>query len=407
MPPRLRPDRIPLALAAIFVAVCMVITIWNQSVGVIFPRISIRAADQLFGIAPEPPPPLTLAAVLSGEAQNAFSRRIGTSLPMYPTAVRIKNQIAYSLFDVPAVASIAFGREKHLYEWVYVHEYCGRKGNVDASSVARWADKIKDIQDYAASHGKAFIYLLTPSKAAIYPEYLPDTLCPARLQETVSKLPPYDRALEERGVHYLDGSRLLAGAREREAIELFPRGGTHWNALGASLAAGQVVRILQQQQSRLDFGLVRTQWRETQEPQGTDRDLLNLLNLYWPDAHYPVPKMLPAASAADRSCRPTKIIEVGGSFLDQVNEALRASGCPPQISYWFYWDFLHIAYAGGERRSEPAREAERVADLAGSDVIVLEENEMNIGETEHLKALHALVASETHMATARGVSATH
>jgi hypothetical protein len=399
-----RPERIPLIAAAAFVAACFVMTLWNLGVGAFFPRFSIRSSTQLYGMTQAAPAPVTLAAIMSGEAQTAFSRRIGTSLLIYPSAVRAKNQIEYSLFDVSGASSVAFGRDKRLYEWAYVDEYCARSGAADARALADWGDKIRDIQDYAASHGKAFLYVITPSKAAVYPEYLPDRPCASRLRGTTTKLPAYERALDERGIHYLDGSGLLAGEREHHAIELFPRGGTHWNALGAGLAAREVVAILKRQQPLLDLTNISTAWTQSREPQGTDRDLLNMLNLYWPDADYPVPTIKYAAREPGQSCRPAQIMEVGGSFLEQINAALLQSGCAPRISYWFYWDRLHMSFAGKDREFAPPRDEDRLADLAGSDVILLEENEMNIGETDHLKALHALILSSTRISSVSGTA---
>jgi alginate O-acetyltransferase complex protein AlgJ len=403
---RLRFDRIPLVLAATFVAVCTVITVWNLSVAAVFPRIAIRNWNQLYGLAEQKPPAFNLANFLAGDLQTGFSRQIGATLPIYAPAVRVRNQVEYSIFDLPNAPSVAFGRDKRLYEWAYINEYCGRNGETNARTLAEWADKINDIQDYATSHGKAFVYLITPSKAAVYPEHLPDNhLCPAVLRGTTNKLPPYDRALDERRIHYIEGANLMAAERDRHEIELFPRGGTHWNALGARLATTQLVSLIKGQNSDLDLDSVSTLWTESRSPEGTDRDLVNMLNLYWFDTDYPVPKIARNSSAIEQACRPAKIMEVGGSFLEQVNVALRDSRCPPEISYWFYWNFAHVSYPNGKRQSAPPSDEDRLADLAGSDVLLLEENEFNIGETEHLKALHALVVSATRMTSTRDAPA--
>jgi hypothetical protein len=399
--PRLQLARIPLGVAAAFVAGCCVVTVWNLTVAAIFPRLVIRNWNQLYGLIEERAPPFTLNNFVSGDIQAAFSRQIGATLPIYAPAVRVRNQLQYSLFGLVNAPSVMFGRDKRLYERAYIDEYCKRTDRVNAPTVAAWADDIKDIQDYAALHGKAFIYLITPSKAAIYPEYLPEShACPSVSRTTTTKLPPYERALDERGVHYLDGSSLMAAERERQGITLFPRGGTHWNALAAGLASVQLVSRLKAQNPRLDLDGVSTAWTKSRNPEGTDRDLVNMLNLYWFDTDYPVPKITRDSAKTDQACQPAKIMEVGGSFLEQINVALRGSRCPPQISYWFYWNFAHVYYAADKRRSEPPRDAQRAADLAGSDVILLEENEMNIGETEHLKELHALAVSAGHMGSA-------
>src|SRR5947209_3074788 len=195
----LRADRIPLALAAAFVAVCSIVTAWNLTVATAFPRLVIRNWNLLYGLVDEAPAPFSVASFVRGEDQTNFSRRLGATLPIYAPAVRIRNQIEYSVFGLPNAPSVIFGRDKHLYERAYIDEYCGRSGRTKAEALADWADKIGDIQDYAKSHGKAFVYLITPSKAAIYPDYLPENLiCPALSQGTTNKLAPYRAALNGR-----------------------------------------------------------------------------------------------------------------------------------------------------------------------------------------------------------------
>lgn len=398
---RLRPERIPLALSAAFIAACSVITAWNLTIAAAFPRLVIRNWNQLYGLIEETPASFSVASFVRGEDQTNFSRRLGAALPIYAPAVRIRNQIEFSVFGVANAPSVIFGRDKHLYERAYIDEYCGRAGEANAQVLADWAEKIRDIQDYATLHGKAFVYLITPSKAAVYPEYLPDNLvCPALLQGSTNKLPPYRDALGTRRVPYIDGATLMAAERGRHGIELFPRGGTHWNALGASLAATRLGSLAKAKANHVDLDGIDTAWTESRSPQGTDRDLVNMLNLYWFDTDYPVPEIVHTSSSTDQTCRPTKIMEVGGSFLEQINVALRGSRCPPDISYWFYWDFAHVFYEGGKRRSEPPRGDNRLADLTSSDVIVLEENEYNIGTTDHLNALHSLIVSKARQQSA-------
>jgi alginate O-acetyltransferase complex protein AlgJ len=404
---RPRPRQIPLAIAAAFVAVCSVVTAWNLSVAAVFPRLSTPNWNQLFGATEEKSVPISVASFLRGEDQTALSLRLGATLPIYAPAIRVRNQIQYSLFGIPNAPSVAFGREKWLYEWPYITEYCARNGETNAKRLADWAEKIRDIQDYATSHEKAFVYLITPSKAAIYPEDLPQSHpCPSVLRGTTDKLTSYRHVLDEWHIRYVDGAGLMAAERGRHEIELFPRGGIHWNALGASLAATELVSLVKAQTLRLDLDSINTAWTESRSPEGSDRDLVNMLNLYWFDTDYPVPKIAHGPLAIDRTCRPAKIMEVGGSFLEQINVALRESRCPPEISYWFYWNFSHVFYAEGKRRSAPPVQADRLADLAGSDVILLEENELMIGETDHLTALHGLVVSAGRMTSARDAPAT-
>jgi hypothetical protein len=391
---RLRPERIPLALAAAFVAVCSVITVWNLTVASAFPRLVVRNWSPLYGLVEEAPTSFSLASFVRGEDQTSFSRRLGATLPFYAPAVRIRNQMEYSVFGVSNAPSVIFGRDKRLYQRAYIDEYCGRAGEANAQVIADWAEKIRDIQNYATSHGKTFVYLITPSKAAVYPEHLPDNLmCPALLRGSTNKLPPYRNALDQRHVPYVDGATVMVTERARHGIELFPAGGTHWNALGASLAATQLASLVKAEAHHLNLDGIDLGWRESRSPQGTDRDLVEMLNLYWFDTDYPIPQIAHGSANIDPTCRPAKIMEVGGSFLEQINVALRGSRCPPEISYWFYWNSAHVFYHGDKRRSEPPSDDTRVTDLTSTDVILLEENESILAMTDHLNALHSLVVA--------------
>jgi hypothetical protein len=49
----------------------------------------------------------------------------------------------------PNAPSVIFGRDKHLYERAYIDEYCGRRRRGECPVLADWAEKIRDIQDYA------------------------------------------------------------------------------------------------------------------------------------------------------------------------------------------------------------------------------------------------------------------
>src|SRR5947209_15549084 len=94
----LRAERIPLALAAAFIAVCSIVTAWNLTVAAAFPRLAIRNWNLLYGLIEEAPAPFSVASFVRGEDQTNFSRRLGATLPIYAPAVPsgIKSNIPFS-----------------------------------------------------------------------------------------------------------------------------------------------------------------------------------------------------------------------------------------------------------------------------------------------------------------------
>ena len=99
------------------------------------------------------------------------------------------------------------------------------------------------MQDYFESRGKVFLYVITPSKVAQSPQYIPDGYtCPAAAKDRSDKLLVYDDILDRHGVHFVDTASDLAAAREEYGISMFPRGGIHWNSLATALGTQKVDR---------------------------------------------------------------------------------------------------------------------------------------------------------------------
>lgn len=385
--------RLPIFGCAAFIAFLFLANLWNFAVERDWPKLRIRSASPLAGVAKPKPAPWTLDAFLSGETQKAVSANLGRMSPVFPISVRAKNQLVFSLFGGSAAPGVAIGRNGQLYEQLYIDEFCARDGGFDPSRLRAWSSSLRDIQDMAQAHGKSFVYLISPSKAARYPEDLPKSApCAARATAMPDKLAPYRAALDELQVRYVDGAALMTAEKSRQPIALFPRGGSHWNSVGGALAMRDVTRAT----SPSPVGIFDFTSAPAPEAVGTDRDLLDLLNLLWPDAHYPT-AAIGRAGEKDNCARAPRLLALGGSFLHQVLAAATLAPCPPQIDYWFYMrtadngiELGHYRRAPGDASNGerlPATPDELDENLAGADVILLEENEAGISTTKQVTHL--------------------
>ena len=132
--------------------------------------------------------------------------------------------------------------------------------------------------------------------------------------------------------------------------------------------------------------------------EGTDRDLLDLLNLLWPDATYPTTVITNEIYQQACSVSP-RLLAMGGSFLHEILAAATLAQCPPQIDYWFYMrteDFgVELGHywrkpgeaGNGERQSADDRVLD--ANVRNADVVILEENESNIATMKQVDQLKA------------------
>lgn len=376
--------RLPIFGCAGFILFLFLANLWNFAVARDWPKLRIRSASPLAGVAKPKPIPWTLDAFLAGETQKAASINLGRESPVFPIAVRAKNQLVYSLFGQSAAPGVVVGRNDQLYEQFYIDEFCARGGAPDLTRVDEWTSTLSGIQQAAEARGKSFVYVVSPSKAARYPEDLPLSVpCAARAATTPDKLAPYLAALAKASVRHVDGAGLISAERPHYAIPLFPRGGTHWNSVGGALAFREATRVLPASPlGALDFA-----YAPAPQAMGTDRDLLDLLNLLWPDAHYPTAAIGRAGQAGD-CARTPRLLAMGGSFLHQILAAATLAPCPPQIDYWFYMRMEDNRVELGHYRRAPgdASNGERLSaaleeldeNLAGADFILLEENESNI-----------------------------
>jgi len=392
--------RLPIFAAAGGVIFLFLATLWNYAVERDHPKWRLRSAHPLAGVARPEPTQVSLGGILSGETQKSFSSNLAQSLPVFPFAVRARNQLLYSLFGASGAGGLVVGRGEQLFERFYIDEFCRRGAPPSETALAHWAQRVAENESAAHARGKSFAYLISPSKASQYPQYFPaGAKCPALARGTVDKLAPYRAALDARGLRFVDAPALLEARKKDYDIDFFPRGGTHWNLLGAALATREATRLFGEESG---LGAFDFDWRRGDAAEGTDRDLLDLLNLLWPDPHYPVATILRAPDAHAQCARAPRLLALGGSFVREIIVALAQAPCPPQIDYWFSMrlandDFDLVRYhtepgdiGNGERR--PADLAELRASAQEADAILLEENEANIGtlsQVENLwRALH-------------------
>ena len=391
--------RTPIFAAAALIGCLFLVNLWNFAVERDWPKLRIRSAEPLNGLSAEKPIPWTVQAFLSGETQRAVSNHLGRASPLFPMSVRLKNQFLYSFFGVSGAPNVAIGRNGDLISSEYIKEFCARGAPPPQEKLDAWAGDIGEIGAKAAALGKSFVYLISPSKAAYEPSWLPPGLrCPSLAHpEAAEKLAPYTAALAARGVPVVDGQALLRKERANYPVDLFPRGGIHWNLLGAALAMQDITAKWAAQPMGSPIGEFAFDWREREIAEGTDKDLVELLNLISPPLRYPTASIerrgRPAACAKN-----PRLLMVGSSFLRELIVVASQAPCPPTIDYWFYVQaegrselarFITKPGEIGNGARIPADPAELAQSLKEADAVVLEEIALNLSTTRQVGNLLA------------------
>jgi alginate O-acetyltransferase complex protein AlgJ len=349
----------------------------------------MKLSPPLTGVTYPEKPRGSWDSLLHGSYQASYARLIGTRMPLYADAVRLRNQVEYSLFGVSAIPALAVGPGPTLFELAYTEEYCARDIAAWRPGAEQWAAHIREMQDIEERRGRVFLYVLTPSKVAQYPGIIPvGYTCPARPADRTGMIPAWLAILKAAGVHVVDTTAVMKKAQGDYPFVMYPRGGSHWNDVGAALSQQAIMRELNRLDPAGGFAPFTFTWHMTPKPTGIDVDIANLMNLIKPFPHDPVPVVDVQPAPPPVPCPETKVTIVGGSFSHAMLEFLRRTTCNPSAVEYEYWHAytLHWTPKGPELQIG-ADPAQRQADVLGADVLVYEENEQIMRAPLHGQAL--------------------
>ncbi len=382
---------IPLGVGALVMALGAVLLIANLLV-LATGRGPMKLAPGLHGMTQPQPILLSAAGLLHGQTEAAVARRIGEAMPLYQDAVRLRNQVLYSLLNTSPVPSLLIGRHDELLELPYVEDWCTRSIAAWRPGALAWAASIRHMQDSVEARGHSFLYMLTPSKVAQNPGFLPaDYRCPASPADQLGLVPDWVAILRRAGVHVADTTSALTAARPSYPFALFPPGGTHWNAVGMAIGMQQVMAQLDRLRPGQGYQPFRFTWHMQSQAEDQDVDLGQLINLFNHPWAVPVPAITLEPAPAPAVCRAQSVVVVGGSFGHAVPALQAALGCHPSVTEYEYWHVNTVTWVGGKMHLNPVDPAARDAAVLGADVLIYEENEQLLRQPDTGHALLALL----------------
>lgn len=386
---------IPLGFGALVLGVSSALLFANLALGALH-HGDMKFFPALTGVMRVDKAGWTLRNVLDGSAQASFARRIGLRMPLYPAAVRLRNQVEYSGFGIAAASGLIAGNGNMVFEQAYSREYCTRNVAAWRPFAEAWARDIRRMQDFTEHRGRAFVYTLTPSKVAQYPDIIPHGYhCPAPAADRADLVPAWTAILRDAGVHVADGVTALSVGHGRYPFRLYPTGGTHWNDVGAALAEQAVFAALDRQRPDAGFAPFQFTWTMQRHPSRRDTDIAHLMNLFVPAGDDPSPVVNLQFPAAPAVCTPRSIVIVGGSFSHETGDFLSRSPCHPDVTEYEYWHSFRLTWRDGDisvsNTVDPAIRDRAVMD---ADVLIYEENEELLSEPHHGQALFAFLQSQ-------------
>ncbi|PIE55877.1 MAG: hypothetical protein CSA34_06955 [Desulfobulbus propionicus] len=326
---------LPVVYCAVFIGLLWIPTL-QHSLGVL-PQVELIGAEP-----PVPQAELTATAWFTGAFQRQYEQRRNIRFGLRPHLVKSYNQLQYSLFGRVTSGtgtSVIIGDDRWLYERTYVAKL-NKPSADDGTLISTRVRQLRRLQDQLKARKKAFAYIIAPSKAEVYPEFIPslDWLRPPLQENQETDYQQAVKALQQHGVHFVDCHALFARQKkENPALHLFGPGGIHWNKYGVYLAWQELAALLNTQMSQpVRLPPLKAVERRRAEP--VEADLGRLLNLWDPvfisrATDYPV---FHPQKSQDHREKPSFLI-IGDSFLFTLVAVMAEARLSEEVDALYYF----------------------------------------------------------------------
>ncbi len=352
-------------------------------IGLFLPMIQMvkpfAEVGNLFGsIVPTKKDSLTAESWFSGTFQENRNAYINEQFGFRNTAVRIHNQIAFSLFHKAKANGVIIGKEDYLYEIKYINAYRGAE-EIFQSELDSNLFMLKAIQSKLKERGVEFVVVMNPGKASFYSEYIPDEF---PIVSDRSYYSEYQKGLREQGIQHIDFGKWFREMKGKTPAPLFPKTGIHWSQYGATLAADSLVNycmnLFGKEMNEFVWNKYNLPLQTTME--GVDDDMGLGMNLYWPIDVLPMayPRLDMNAkdnAVASKSVIHPRVAVISDSYFFNLLQLPWAPDIFQSLNFYFYNKQLHKRPEGTMTNSDPLSQ---MKEIEKSNVVFVMATECNM-----------------------------
>ncbi|KPU43693.1 hypothetical protein OXPF_31350 [Oxobacter pfennigii] len=315
----------------------------------------------------------------TGEYQKNFSEWFMQSFPHRNNIIRSYSQFKYSVFGKSPNSSVVIGKDNTLYGSGDIDEYLQLRPIASDEYLNILIDDIKYINNFCDLNDIIFFLLITPSKADIYPERIPDKyyfMAPVNKKD--SAYLRFIALLENNDIGYFDSAKYLKENRDKIKYPLFATTGVHWNYIASAYAASGFFESMYERTGIRLKKMVVTGVDEVESPVAPDTDLLDLMNLYkgTMDTKYYYPRI--SFTESPNTVKPNLFIR-GGSFNNEILDIIGDKDVFSNIDFMFYNVAVRSFPSGYYEIDNEFKNVNFGELLKNKDMIIIEVNQEAIG----------------------------
>ncbi len=312
-----------------------------------------------------------------GSFQRQFENWLSKNIGLRGSLVRTDNQINFSLFNQFSSNSrfqVILGKDHYLFERGYVSSYVHSIAMTN-KRLKTTVRQLKRLQEELQLRHKGFLLLISPSKAALYEEYLPEQYRRRRRPgpTTFDLLMPL---LPAESVNVLDGVS-MARTLKTQGHPVFSRGSTHWTFSSACVVAAEVMRRFESQTGAHYPAMPCSPAPISDVPWSQDNDLSGLSNLWSINAfNQPLPYPEVSPSRDSLTTLPT-VFSVGSSFMWSILYYLDAYHAYGSRDFFYYFKTKH-SFPSNKKAVVDPRTFDWEKEVFSKDLVLIEINQYSL-----------------------------
>lgn len=146
----------------------------------------------------------------------------------------------YGFKQSPIPSFVIIGRNNWLFNTGHEIEVYRGTNRFSDGQLKLMADKLKSRKKFIEEQGAKMLYVVTPIKYSVYPEFLPLNLKKVNSESCTDQFVKY---MTQAGIPLLDLRNILLKAKN-DTFPVFFKGDNHWNFNGAFVAYQEIIRRL-------------------------------------------------------------------------------------------------------------------------------------------------------------------
>lgn len=312
-------------------------------------------------------PALNLKTFSECSYQSELEKYVSENFGFREPLIRFYNQYVWSLYNKTYNNTLAHGKENWFYYGATYRDYYGYEQHkwFDSTEEAMKSfDKNVDnfvlLRDILKQFDVEFMSFMAPSKAFVYPEYLPD----AEPDSTsIRAFEYYDSRFSEVGFPNIEMTKWFKEMRDTIDYPLFPTIDTHWG-FSSVYAFDSLFRFMN---SLNDFGMPTISYGEPVESSTNMTFDEGLLNLIFPVKNKNKEYDIDVQVKYGENHKKPRVLFIGDSFIWALLNRIPCKEIFEDVEIWYYNSTVHQNFKTKEVKK---RDINSLASILKSDYVI-------------------------------------